>query len=564
MSNSTTAISSGRHWVRVLLVDDRAENLLALERILEPLALTLVKAHSGEEALKALLDEEFAIILLDIRMPGLDGLQTAAAIKQRERTRHTPIIFLTAVDSPDDIAKAYEHGAADFLIKPFNGPILRAKVSVFAELFRRGEQIRQTEQLEAERRRSQAERARLLAQETKARQQAEAASLAKDEFLATASHELRTPLHAILGWARLMRSEDIDPNEYRHGIEVIERNAATQVRMIEDMLDGARIITGKLRLESRSIELSSIIRAAVDTVQPVADSKEIQLRCMVDPTVGRVLGDPVRLQQVAWNLVNNAIKFTPRRGQVEVRLERSGAVIQLKVSDTGQGISQDFLPYVFDRFRQEEGSTTRRHGGLGLGLALVRHLVEAHGGSVRAESRGLGNGATFIITLPIPAVCEDDVAPSPPDAGMAMNPLRPSTAGALDGVSVLVVDDEADARELVAILLQSKGAEVTTAASVEHALAALEQSTPTVLVSDIGMPGGDGYDLMRRVADWGAKRGVTIPAVALTAYAGEVDRLRALAAGFQVHAAKPIAPSELISIVADLAATTRHGGKSAS
>jgi PAS domain S-box-containing protein len=381
---------------------------------------------------------------------------------------------------------------------------------------------------------------------------AEEANRAKDEFLATASHELRTPLNSILGWARMLRSGQVDPSGYARGLETIERNAIAQVQLIEDILDGSRIITGKLHLEIRPLDLTALVGAALDAVRPAADAKGIRLTMTLDPEAARVVGDPERLQQVVWNLVNNAVKFTPKGGAVDVALVRSGTHIELAVSDTGQGIAPEFLPHVFERFRQAEGSTTRRHGGLGLGLALVRHLVEAHGGTVRAESEGKDRGARFVIQLPVQAVYQTAVDPErlrpTPTEPFVAPAVRPSLAD----VTALVVDNEQDARDLIAMVLRANGAEVITAASAAQALERLAEKTPTVLISDIGMPDMDGYQLIRRVRNLTGAGGASVPAVALTAYSREQDRRLALEAGFQTHVSKPVDPDELVRVVAGL------------
>jgi CheY-like chemotaxis protein/two-component sensor histidine kinase len=335
-------------------------------------------------------------------------------------------------------------------------------------------------------------------------------------------------------------------------VDSIERNARAQVRLIEDILDGSRIITGNLYLEIRPLDLTALVQAALDAVRPAADAKRIALTVRIDPAASRVVGDPDRLQQVVWNLANNAIKFTPKDGEVDVSLRREGTDVELSVRDTGEGIAGDFLPHVFERFRQAEGSTTRRHGGLGLGLALVRHLVEAHGGTVHAASDGPGLGATFIVRLPVQAVYAEPAGVIP--AGRARE--RPSLTGAirLDGVSVLVVDDEADARDLIATVLRSNGAEVVTAATGAEAVALATSRTFTVMVSDIGMPQSDGYELIARIRGAAGGQGARLPAIALTAYSREEDRRRALEAGFQDHVAKPVDPETLVRLVDRLAA----------
>ena len=385
-----------------------------------------------------------------------------------------------------------------------------------------------------------------------AAKRAEQANRAKDEFLATASHELRTPLNAILGWARILRTGQADASVFARGLETIERNAKAQVQLIEDILDGSRLITGKLHLEIVPLDLTALVRAALDAVRPAADAKGISLTVALDPEAARLVGDPERLQQVVWNLANNAVKFTPKGGTVELALTRTGTHIELSVTDTGKGIAADFLPHVFERFRQAEGSTTRRHGGLGLGLALVRHLVEAHGGTVRAESEGDGRGSRFVVLLPVQAVYQADSEPP------RLTPTSALTAAAartsLAGVTILVVDNEDDARDLIAIVLRANGAEVTTAANATEAFERIVESPPKVLISDIGMPDVDGYELIRRVRTLAGARGATIPAVALTAYSREQDRRLALAAGFQTHVSKPVEPAELIRVVAGLVA----------
>ncbi len=399
------------------------------------------------------------------------------------------------------------------------------------------------------------ERERLLGIAESARQNAELASRAKDEFLATASHELRTPLNAILGWAKMLRAGIVDGGGFTRGLEIIERNAKVQVQLIEDILDGSRIITGKLRLELRPVDLMAVVQAAIEAVRPAADAKGIALDVSLDPAAARVKGDPDRLQQILWNLVNNAIKFTPKRGVVAVRLARTGTSVELSVKDNGEGISSDFLPYVFERFRQADASPTRRHGGLGLGLALVRHLAEAHGGAVRAESDGVGQGAKFVVTLPVQAVFpETTPSDRPPAVGQGAQPaIGPDSLRAL---RVLVIDDEADARELVATVLRSHGAEVLIATSVEQAVELIERCSPTILVSDIGMPGTDGYTLLRRLRELDGN-GAKIRAIALTAYAREEDRRRALDAGFQRYLAKPVEPEALVRMVGSLAQSAR-------
>jgi PAS domain S-box-containing protein len=644
--------------VDILLVDDHPENLLALEAILDPLGGNLVKANSGEEALRCLLHQDFAVILLDVQMPGMDGFETATLIRSRERSRHTPIIFLTAFNTNENLVfRGYSLGAVDYLLKPIEADILTSKVGVFIELFKKTEEIkRQSRQLatinselrESEERfrllsacspvgifltdvngfctyanprfqaicdlslpdglgdgwlqaihpedrqqviadwfdhtqaireysdelrlqtrsgeirwthvrsspmfsstgelmghvgtveditgRKSAEAARVqIIQEQAARQQAEAANQMKDEFLAVLSHELRTPLNSMMGWARLLRTKKFDEETTARALETIERNARSQAQLIEDILDVSLIVRGKLRLN-----LCPIIS---------------------------VCGDPNRLQQIVWNLLTNAIKFTPEQGRIVVELTQQQAQTQLRVTDTGIGIKPEFLPHVFERFRQADGTTTRPHGGLGLGLAIVRHLIELHNGTVQAASEGEGRGASFTVQLPLlhqsKSQDEENATPLNPTHALVepqeenLHPssfiLHPSSSpSSFNGIKVLIVDDEADTREVLKVMLAESGLEVTTAASAEEALELLESWQPKLLVSDIGMPGEDGYSLIRQVRQLPPAEGGSIPAVALTAYSREEDRKQVLSAGFQMHVAKPVEPAELLQAIATL------------
>lgn len=396
----------------------------------------------------------------------------------------------------------------------------------------------------------------LLQREQVARAEAEVANRAKDQFLATISHELRTPLNAILGWAGMLRNGRLDKAASAQALEIIERNAKAQTQLINDILDVSRIVTGKLRLEVRPVELSSVLQAAIDVISPAAGAKDIGLQVTLDPRAGPVSGDPDRLQQIVWNLLSNAVKFTARGGRVQVRLERLNSQVEIAVSDTGVGINADFLPYVFDSFRQADNSYTRSHSGLGLGLAIVRHLVELHGGTVEAFSQGEGKGATFEVRLPLIAVDN----PRRPATGEVYFERRGAvTTGSdsesslsLQGLRLLVVDDDSDARSLLALMLGQCGAEVTTVATAAEAVAMLDQLKLDLLISDIEMPGEDGYSLISKVRSLDSKLGTPIPSIALTAHARSEDRVRALAAGFQAHIAKPVAAKELIAVIASL------------
>jgi PAS domain S-box-containing protein len=392
--------------------------------------------------------------------------------------------------------------------------------------------------------------ARLYAAERAARAQAEEASRLKDEFLAMVSHELRTPLNSMLGWVRLLRAGRVDEATAARGLEIVERNVVSQAQLIEDLLDVSRIVTGRLRLEVRPVELDAVVEAAVDSVKLAAEAKKIRLQVIADSAAGPVLGDPERLQQVVWNLLSNAIKFTPKGGRIQVRLARVDSHAEITVGDSGQGIAPEFLPYVFDRFRQADSSITRTHRGLGLGLAIVKHITELHGGTVRAASPGEGQGATFVVRLPLTAVLREAQAEER-RANASSGPAftRPPS---LDGMRVLVVDDERDTREMLRTLFEDCQAEVLTVGTAREALEAVDRWRPDVLVSDIGMPGEDGYALIERVRQRSPERGGDIPAVALTAYARSEDRMRSLAAGFQMHVAKPVEPAELVMVVASL------------
>jgi PAS domain S-box-containing protein len=393
-----------------------------------------------------------------------------------------------------------------------------------------------------ERIRIERERELLLVSEQAARRDAEAANRAKDEFLATLSHELRTPLNAIVGWAHLLKTGQLDEGQRARAVDVIDRNAKAQSQIVADVLDVSRIVMGKLRLDVRPVLLSEVVEEALDTLRPAAAAKDIRLEATLGGTA-RVSGDPDRLQQVVWNLLSNAIKFTPGGGRVHVRLRRADGHVDVVVEDTGTGIRPDFLPHVFERFRQSDSSSTRAHGGLGLGLALVRHLVELHGGTVSAESRGEGQGATFTVRLPLMLADARDRPEAP--------------AVDLQGLRVLVVDDDGEARERVAAALRHVGAQVRTAANVVDALADVDQHPPAVIVSDLEMAGGDGYQFIRRLRELEPERGGTIPAAALTGQARPDEGRRALEAGFQRHLAKPSAPDEIARAVAALAKTGR-------
>jgi signal transduction histidine kinase/DNA-binding response OmpR family regulator len=722
--------------INILMVDDSDTNLMALECILKMPDRNLVRASSGEEALLYLLDHDAAVVLLDVYMPGIDGLETAELIRSREKSRDIPIIFLTAnTTGVSHLTRGYSLGAVDYIVKPVDADILRSKVAVFVELFKKNQEIKQqaalleekNRELEnanltrlnmlidlgqelaaendptqvlakfchsarrivgageaavgvldndakalryffhctadsetispsaipaeavralehlvseqkpfrltdsddllveadapsdivqsflgapllsplgvsgwvyllnknddenfseaderlaatlatqvavayenarlyteaqnhatelrlevAERKQAEEERAAMLIREQAARAEAESANRTKDEFLATLSHELRTPLTAILGWSHLLRTNELQAPQFAHALETIERNARSQSQLIDDLLDVSRIVTGKLEVEFSTVDLSSVVQAALESVHPALTAKEIDLETFVEPGL-RVSGDAHRMQQIFWNLFTNAIKFTPKRGHVRIVAEKQDSEVRIKIADTGIGISPEFLPYIFDRFRQADGSTTRAQGGLGLGLAIVRHLVDVHHGKVEVESAGTKQGSTFTVSLPL-AVS----ASANHDNGVGTGPLKREedlvkSPRILDGLKILVVDDDADTRDLVTTILTRCGSEVRCSSSAAEALTAFQEWNPDLLVSDIGMPEEDGYGLIRRLRELKSKRAKQIPALALTAYATDQDRTLALSAGFQVHLAKPIEPESLVSSIA--------------
>lgn len=684
----------------ILIVDDRAEQRLSLAATLEDLGENVVQAASGRDALRELLHQDFAVILLDVNMPGLDGFETAALIRQRKNSEHTPIIFITAYSDDAHALRGYSLGAVDYILAPVEPEVLRTKVAVFVDLFRKREEVKRqaaalrqratqlhalteaalainaelsldgifqvvtdraaaiigthqsvtttvvnqnvmgarrficlSDQYAAWRDRSielagselesLLSTANLPARMTRLEldahgdgrrapaadqlpmrgwlaapftghdgrrlgvvqlsdklegefteddsavlvQLAQIASIAvenilysqereanrlKDEFLATLSHELRTPLTAILMWTHMLRTA-ADHTDIAHGLEVIERSAKAQTILIEDLLDVSRVINNKLRLESHPLEIVGVIDAAIDAVRPVAVAAGIDVVRAFGPSPCRGLADPERLQQIFSNLLSNAVKFTPKGGRVTVDFEQVDGKARIRVSDTGKGIRADFLPYIFERFRQGDSSTARAQGGLGIGLFVVRRLVELHGGRAWAESAGEGKGATFTVELPI---LDAGVRPDPPRLPAAADsegpPQPPANGLRLDGVRLVVVENEDDARECLTLALREYGAEVTAVGSAAAALAAIEQVVPDLLVCDVGMPGEDGYSLIRTVRARGREHGGQIPAAALTAYARSADRARALAAGFDAHLPKPVEPVELVSAIKNL------------
>jgi len=395
--------------------------------------------------------------------------------------------------------------------------------------------------------RADRELTRLLASERAARERAEAASRAKDEFVAMISHEIRSPLNAILGWSHMLRQGALDKTATANALESIERNARAQAQLVSDLLDVSRVITGKLRINARPVDIMNSVESALESVHPAAEAKQITIDVQREPYATVVTGDADRLQQVFWNLLSNAVKFTPRQGHVSVKIARTNSYLEVAVSDSGTGIPEDFLPYIFERFTQADTTSARKHAGLGLGLSIARHIVELHGGTIAAESAGEGKGATFRITLPVRALHPQEV-----DSAQTAVPVDTiANEIMLNGLRIMVVDDEDETRELLKMMLSSHGAEVLAAASGTEALAQIDECQPGIIVSDIGMPVMDGYMFMKRVRALDSEQR-SVPAIALTAYARAEDRLRALAAGFQMHVPKPVEASELVMVIASL------------
>jgi signal transduction histidine kinase/BarA-like signal transduction histidine kinase len=521
----------------ILIVDDNESGRYSKVRTLQRAGFDVLEAANGTDALNIVEQRKPRLVILDTQMPDLSGWEVCSRLKEAPSTASVLVLQVSATYvREEDTVRALEGGADACLTEPIEGPVLIATVRALLRARRAEDALRDA-----------------LAREHAARTAAEAANRIKDEFLATLSHELRSPIGAILTWVTLLRSGQIDAARTQRALEAIERNTRIQVQLIEDLLDVSRIISGKLRLELGAVDLGSVIRSALEAVRPAATAKGVQLIADRLPAIAPLRADAGRLHQVLWNLLSNAVKFTPKGGTVEIRLAATDSQAEIRVCDTGRGIEPAFQPHIFERFRQADSSSTRSEGGLGLGLAIVRHLVEMHGGTVRAESPGLDQGATFIVCLPLPAVATE--ATPAGSIGTAQAALDSPQWQALDGLRVLVVDDQLDAREAVSAVLEQCGATVVTAPDVMQALAALQGASFDVVVSDIGMPKLDGYEFIRQIRAHGNATVATLPVLALTAYGGLEDERRVFVAGFNAYLPKPVDAAHLVRAVARLAAT---------
>jgi signal transduction histidine kinase len=524
---------SDGHRTLVLNVDDYDPSRYARTQLLRHAGFDVVEVSTGRGALEMAAKERPGIVLLDVNLPDMSGLEVCRTLKADPRTMTVPVLHISATYTRSAHAVLGLDGGADaYLVEPVDPPMLLATVNALLRA-----------------RRAEDALTAALARERAAREELEAAGRAKDQFLATLSHELRSPLAAILGWARMLRGGTLDAEATAHALQVVERNTMQQTQLVEDMLDVSRIITGQLRLHFAPTDIIAVVRAAIDAIGPTADAKGVQVRLRVEGNVEPVLGDASRLQQVVSNLLANAVKFTPAGGRIDVQLGVRANEVRLIVADTGQGIRPEFLPHLFERFRQADSGPARAQGGLGLGLAIVRHLVEQHGGTVTVQSAGEGKGATFTVALPRRAPAAREGRPGAPTGAYAD---AADTARALEGLRVLVVDDDADTREVLTACLTLDGATVTTADTTAAALQALRDERPDVIVSDIGMPGRDGYALIASIRALSPGTGGTVPAIALTGYARAQDEAEILRAGYDLHLAKPVDPDVLTAAIAKL------------
>jgi signal transduction histidine kinase len=515
----------------ILLVDDRRDKLLALEAVLAPLGENLAMAHSGEEALRLLLKQDFALIVLDVSMPGMDGFETALLVRQRKKSEMTPIIFISAVNQSDiHLSRGYSLGAVDYILAPIVPEILRAKVSFFIELHKKTEQLQQLVETQAE-----------LIREQAARAEAEAANQAKDRFLAMLSHELRTPLTPILFSSSILSEDPTVPDHVRQELKIITRNVELEARLIDDLLDLTRVSQQKMNLVFEIADVHDLLRSALRICSHEISAKNLTVKLELEAIDSRLRADSARLQQVFCNAIKNSAKFTPQDGQITLRsVDSQNGRIRIEVIDTGIGISQEFLPRIFDLFEQAGRPAS---GGLGLGLPISKAIVELHGGKIWASSVGSGRGATFIIELPSMA---PDLARS-----SSLDKAATPAAGLQDLGSrrrILLVDDHADSIRPMQSFLKTTGYEVRTADSVEAALRVLGQESFDLLVSDIGLPDGSGEDLLRRLRN----KGLVLPSIALSGYGMEEDIARSRGAGFQIHLTKPVSPEDLQTAIEQL------------
>lgn len=510
---------------RIVVVDDTETNRYMKARNLRHAGFEVLEAANAAEAM-ALVDSSAPdLVVLDTQLPDMSGWEVCRRLKARGSEAPLVLQVSATYVEEGDTVKALEGGADACLTEPTDPAVMLATVRALLRIRRAEQALRDA-----------------LAREKGLRHAAEGANRAKDEFLATLSHELRSPLGTILTWVTLLKEGKLDEKRRVQGLGAIERSTQLQVKLIGDLLDVSSIISGKTRLEIGSVDLAQIVQAALDGIRSAAEAKKLVVTSAVDGDVPRIAGDAMRLLQVLQNLCSNAVKFTPAGGRIGLAVRRRDGAVEIEVRDTGKGIAPEFLPHIFERFRQADASTTRFEGGLGLGLAIVLHLVEMHRGSVAAESAGVGQGATFRVRLPIatpvstPAVASTLAPPSGPPV-------------ALDGMRVLLVDDEPDAREAIATALSQRGAAITTAGSPDEAMQAIAAEVPTVLVGDIAMPGEDGYSLIRRLRGLAPERGGRIPAIALTAYGRLSDRTAILAAGYDACLTKPVTVEELASTI---------------
>jgi len=523
----------------ILVVDDNETARYNKERILTRAGYDVIGSGDGLEALRIVSEREPRVVVLDVKLPGLDGWEVCRRIKADPGTASTLVLQVSATYVSDaDTVRALEGGADAALTEPIEPAVLVATVRSLLRVRAAEDRLRSA--LAGE------QNARSAAEA--AREAVEAANQSKDEFLATLSHELRSPLGTVLTWVSLLRSAKSDEAQAQRGLDVIERNVRLQMKLIDDLLDVSRIVSGKLKLDVGLVELEPVISAALVNIRATAEAKQVRVESVVEQAVGPVWGDSTRLQQVVWNLLANAVKFTPRDGTVRVTLQGTDNGVQVQVADTGRGIAPEVLPKIFERFHQADPSPTRSEGGLGLGLAIVRHIVELHGGTVDAASPGLGGGTTITVLLPH----AEARGLASQVAGAAGETRLPPPPG-LDGLRLLVVEDDPDALEAISAVLQRSGARVTSVRSVPEALIALGRDRHDAMVSDIAMSGMDGITLIRAVRERSHDRGGAIPALALTAYTGGDTQRRCLEAGFQAYLTKPIDAFDLVSAVASLA-----------